>query len=199
MNPNSSQIRCGLSDKIAKFVIALYFAYVKHARTKIAVPLLFLGLFFVLGSWMHPFYVGVSHVRISQNQTEAQIEVRLFTDDIQQALKDRGLNFDPRKRDSATLRKLQKIFNQELALFAKNKAQQWDKISLTLIGFEEESEATWFYLEVPKLPAKVQSWRFQNTWLFKEHPEQVHVVHAEIGPDYRKSEQLNIKRSAFEF
>ncbi len=199
MKPNSSQIRWGLSDKIAKFVIALYFAWVKQARTKIAVPLLFVILFFVLGSWMHPFYVGVSHIRISQNQTEAQIEVRLFTDDIQQSLKDRGLNFDPRKRDSSTMRKLQKIFNQELALFAKNKAQHWDKLPLSLIGFEEESEATWFYLEVPKLPAKVTAWRFQNTLLFKEHPEQVHVVHAEIGPNYRKSEQLNIKRSVFEF
>ena len=70
---------------------------------------------------------------------------------------------------------------------------------MNLIGFEEESEATWFYLEIPKLPSKVQSWRFQNTLLFKEHPEQVHVVHAEIGPDYRKSEQLNFNRRSFEF
>ena len=70
---------------------------------------------------------------------------------------------------------------------------------LELIGFEEESEATWFYLESAELPAKAQSWRFINTLLLKEHPEQVHVVHAEIGPDYRKSEQLNIKRRSFEF
>ena len=150
---------------------------------------------------MHPFYVGVSHVRINKNQTEAQIEVRLFTDDIQLALKDRGIDFNPKlkMRDSVSLRKIQKIFNQELALFAKKKDQTWEKVPLTLIGFEEESEATWFYLEASRLPVKVQSWRFQNTVLFKEHPEQVHVVHAEIGPEYRKSEQLNLKRRSFEF
>lgn len=160
-----------------------------------------LGLILSLSSWMHPFYVGVSHVRINKNQTEAQIEVRLFTDDIQLALKERGIDFNPKlkMRDSLSLQKLQKIFRQELALFAKNKDARWQKVALNLIGYEEESEATWFYLEVPKLPTKVQSWKFQNTLLFKEHPEQVHVVHAEIGPEYRKSEQLNIKRNAFEF
>lgn len=162
---------------------------------------LVLGLILSLGSWMHPFYVGVTHVRINQNQTEAQIEVRLFTDDIQLALKERGIDFNPRlkMRDSLNLQKLQKIFRQELALFAKKRDANWEKLGLNLIGYEEESEATWFYLEVPKLPSKVQSWKFQNTLLFKEHPEQVHVVNAAIGPDYRKSEQLNLKRNAFEF
>jgi hypothetical protein len=80
----------------------LYFAGVKQKRTKIA----FLGFLTVLilslGSWMHPFYVGVSHVRINKNQTEAQIEVRLFTDDIQLALKDRGIDFNPKLSLSLT-------------------------------------------------------------------------------------------------
>ena len=173
----------------------------KQKRTKITYLGLGLGLILSLSSWLHPFYVGVSHVRINKNQTEAQIEVRLFTDDIQLALKDRGINFNPKlkMRDSAYLQKLQKIFRQELGLFAKKKDGSWEKVNLNLIGYEEESEATWFYLEVPQLPTKVQSWKFQNTLLFKEHPEQVHVVHAEIGPEYRKSEQLNLKRNAFEF
>ena len=150
---------------------------------------------------MHPFYVGLTHVRINQNQTEAQIEVRLFTDDIQLALKERGIDFNQRfkMRDSLSLQKLQKILRQELALFAKKRDTNWEKLGLNLIGYEEESEASWFYLEVPKLPSKVQSWKFQNTLLFKEHPEQAHVVNAAIGPDYRKSEQLNLKRNAFEF
>ena len=168
-------------------------------QTKITFTLIALAVFFTLVSWMHPFYVGVSHVRINQTQSEAQIEVRLFTDDAQNAFSERGVDFNPQKRDSTTLRKLQKIFNQELALFAKNKAQEWNRVPLQLIGYEEESEATWFYLECAALPAKAQSWRFMNTLLIKEHPEQVHVVHAEIGPEYRKSEQLNIKRRSFEF
>lgn len=157
-----------------------------------------LGSVFLL-SMMHPFYVGVTHVRISQNQQEAQIEVRLFTDDVQAFLKSKAIQFNPNKRDSVVLQKMQKVFSQHLALFAKNKANKWESVSLELIGYEEESEASWFYLEAVSLPSKVQQWRFQNTLLFKEHPEQVHVVHAEIGPDYRKSEQLNIKRSTFEF
>lgn len=184
---------------MARFVIALYFARVNQKRAKIILPALLLGLIFSLSSWMHPFYVGVTHVRINKNQTEAQIEVRLFTDDVQLALKESGVTFNPKKRDSTTLRKLQIIFNKELALFAKNKDQKWETTTMNLIGFEEEAEATWFYLEIPKLPGKIQSWKFQNTLLFKQHSEQVHVVHAEIGPEYRKSEQLNITRPSFEF
>ncbi len=184
---------------MVRFVIALYFARVNQKRAKITLPILLLGLIFSLASWMHPFYVGVTHVRINKSQTEAQIEVRLFTDDVQMAFKESGVAFDPHKRDTATLRKLQKIFNKELALFAKNKEQKWDRTNMYLIGFEEEAEATWFYLEIPKLPARIQSWKFQNTLLFKQHPEQVHVVHAEIGPEYRKSEQLNVTRTSFEF
>ena len=168
-------------------------------QTKIIFTVIAVAVFFTLVSWMHPFYVGVSHVRINQSQSEAQIEVRLFTDDVQNAFSQQGVVFNPQKRDTTTLRKLQKIFNQELALFAKNKTQEWSRVPLELIGFEEESEATWFYLESAELPAKAQSWRFINSLLLKEHPEQVHVVHAEIGPEYRKSEQLNIKRRSFEF
>ncbi len=167
--------------------------------TKLRISVIFTGIFLTMSAWMHPFYVGVTNVRINKIQTEAQIEVRVFTDDIQEALRAQGLDFSPRKRDSLVLRKVQNIMEKDVALFAKNKEGKWSKIPLELIGFEEESEATWFYLEAARLPAKVQSWRFQNTLLFKEHPEQIHVVSAEIGPEYRKSEQLNSKRTHFEF
>ncbi len=167
--------------------------------TKLGISMVFLGIFLAMSSWMHPFYVGVTNVRINKIQTEAQIEVRVFTDDIQEAFKAQGFDFSPRKRDSLALRKVQKILDKDVALFAKNKEGKWSKVPLELIGFEEESEATWFYLEAGHLPAKVQSWKFQNTLLFKEHPEQIHVVSAEIGPEYRKSEQLNVKRTQFEF
>jgi hypothetical protein len=153
----------------------------------------------VFSSWVHPFYVGISHVRINTKQSEAQIEVRLFTDDFQQAVKSEGLYFNPKKRDSLTINSLQVLMGKYVTLWGKDKDQQWIKVPLKLIGFEEESEATWFYLESAQLPQKISRWKFQNTWLFKEHPEQMHVVHAEIGSEYRRSEQLQGKKINFEF
>jgi hypothetical protein len=166
---------------------------------KLKKNLMLTGVLLVFWSFVHPFFLGITHVRINQNQTEAQIELRLFTDDVQRALKTHGIAFNPRVRDSATLSKLQNIMDQKIALWSKGKDTQWKKVPLVLLGFEEESEATWFYLECPELPVKTTRWKFQNTWLFQEHPEQIHVVHAEIGSSYRKSEQLHLKNPAFEF
>lgn len=158
-----------------------------------------LGMMFLCIAWVHPFFVGISHVRINSKQTEVQVEVRLFTDDFQSAVKPLGLNFNPRKHDSISMVKVQDLMNKYISLWSKGKDNHWVKVPLSLVGYEEESEATWFFLESDQLPSKTMKWKFQNTWLMKEHPEQMHIVHAEIGTDYRKSEPLNVKKTEFEF
>ena len=163
-------------------------------RTKLYLFALLVTLW-MISTAMHPFYVGVTQVKIIEGK-EVNMEVRVFTDDLQKSLLKKGITFSPFEV-SDSLKKLVEAFLLEyvdLKYKTERLPHTWVPAKLQLIGYEKEEDATWFYLELKKpLKNSANKWKLRNTLMMDDHDEQVHIVHAEKG-SLRVSEQLNRDR-----
>ena len=159
-------------------------------------------LFFltIIISAYHPFHVGVTQINIKDNR-DVQLEVRVFTDDIQKVMLSRGVRFNPENSDKKSKNEVERYLLKHLQLKTafKNLPHTWVPIHLKLVGFERESDATWFYLEPAEvLKQEAVKWRFSNTVLFDLFDDQMHVVNTSNG-EIRVSEQLHIERRSMDF
>ena len=163
-------------------------------RTKLHLFALLVTLWMVSTS-MHPFYVGVTQVKIIEGK-EVNMEVRVFTDDLQKSLLKKGISFSPLEFSDSLKKQVETYLLEYVKLNYKTERlpHTWVPAKLQLIGYEKEEDATWFYLELTK-PLKYSAfeWKLKNTLLMDDHEEQVHIVHAEKG-SLRVSEQLNRNR-----
>lgn len=163
-------------------------------RTKLHLFALLLTLW-IVSTAMHPFYVGVTQVKIIQGK-EVNMEVRVFTDDLQKSLLKKGISFSPLEVSDSLKKQVETYLLEYVKLNYKTEGlpHTWVPARLQLIGYEKEEDATWFYLELTK-PLKYSAfkWKLKNSLLMDDHEEQVHIVHAEKG-SLRVSEQLNLNR-----
>jgi hypothetical protein len=163
-------------------------------RTKLHLFALLLTLW-VVTTALHPFYVGVTQVKIIEGK-EVNMEVRLFTDDLQKSLLKKGITFSPLEVSDSIKKQVEVFLLEYVKLNFKTEglAHTWVPVKLQLVGYEKEEDATWFYLELTRpLKKSAFKWKLQNTLLMDDHDEQVHIVHAEKG-SLRVSEQLNKNR-----
>ena len=162
----------------------------------------YLALFFLtlIISAFHPFHVGVTQINIKGNR-EVQLEVRVFTDDIQKVMLSRGIEFNPENFDKQSKNEIESYLMKHLQLKTafKKLPHTWVPVPLKLVGFEKESDETWFYLEPAEvLKQEGVKWRCSNTVLFDLYEDQVHVVNTSNG-EVRVSEQLHIERRSMDF
>ena len=163
-------------------------------RTKLYLLALLVTLWMISSS-MHPFYVGVTQVKIIEGK-EVNMEVRVFTDDLQKSLLKKGITFSPLEVSDSLIKKVEVYLLEYVKLNYKTESipHTWVPAKLQLIGYEKEQDATWFYLELKKpLKNTAYKWKLKNTLLMDDHDEQVHIVHADKG-SLRVSEQLNRNR-----
>lgn len=124
----------------------------------------------------HPFYVSVTELQLTPKQ--AELSVRLFTDDFETVLsREPGnnkidlLKRQPKHIDSLVARYIRKQLLIELNL---------QPASFTYVGFEQEQDATWVHFEAPVTtpPANV---RLENHLLLSAFPAQQNIVHVQQG------------------
>lgn len=125
----------------------------------------------------HPFYLGVTDVKYSQKEKALQGSVKLFTNDLEDALRKLyKVNVDLiNGQDKATVTTiLQDYLYKHLAFKVNGKP-----VKYTLIGFEHESEALWMYIEgACPVPNSVD---IENTLLYDQIKTQINIVHCEVN------------------
>lgn len=167
----------------------------------------------LLGFISHPFFVGVTQIFIQTStavDNNCIVEVKLFTDDLQRALKEEnGVQFSPEKPSTQEIQThLSRYFNAhvKLSLLFQKKAKgkiTTLNVPLHVKGWSVEEEATWVYL-LPSKTIQYQSIKqlkqvhLENNALIKQLPSQTHIVHCFVNGN-RKTEQLTGERTKVDF
>ncbi len=174
---------------------------------------MFLCFPLLTGFIAHPFFVGVTQIFIETGKSidnNCIVEVKLFTDDLQRALKEEnGFQFSPEKpSNEETQTQLTRYFGTHVKLsmhFQKNAKGKITQLNIPLFvkGWSVEEEATWVYLLPSKkiqhqLIKSLQRVGVENNALFKQLPSQTHIVHCFVKGN-RKTEQLTGERTKVDF
>jgi hypothetical protein len=180
-------------------VLNLKGKYIRLLKTTPAVKGLFLVMTFILVSsfymMKHPFYMSVVDIKQDAKQQSLNISVRLFTNDLEDALrKTTGKSIDvlnPKNKteiDSIVFHYIKK----RLAIQVNGKLQM-----LHFIGYEKEEESVWAYLEIQKV-VKPKTLTVDTKLLYDFLSQQVNIVHAEINA-IKKSSKVTNPESRVEF
>lgn len=134
---------------------------------------LFLGILNVPTA-VHEFYVGMTEIRYSENAQSYQITLKLFTDDLEDAIYEKsGDSLNLGNPDELTEAD-SLIFNYLKAHFALHDESN-AILSLNEVGRETELDVTWIYLETQKMKP-LSSLRIKNDIFMEMHPEQTHII-----------------------
>jgi len=136
---------------------------------------------------IHPFHVGV--VEINHNAAEATLEVqcKLFTDDFEAVLSKvykRKADLIATSLHASMDSVVQHYLKTHLSLQVNGKT-----VSLNYLGFEQEREAVYVYLEVEKAPSMIEKAAVETSLLYELYDDQVNLIHFSTR-NMRKSAKL---------
>jgi hypothetical protein len=103
-------------------------------------------IFSVLFSLAHPYYVSVVQIDHNAKEKSLEISVRVFTEDIEQALKKSSganVNIIHPKDKAAADKIVYNYFQKHLRLTLNGKP-----VAFQYVGYELQSESVWSYFEV---------------------------------------------------
>jgi hypothetical protein len=135
----------------------------------------------------HPFHVSV--IEINHNAVDRTLEIscKIFTDDFEKSLaKNYKTKVDlinpPNKAAMDTL--VKKYLYSHLTIKANGKT-----VVFNYLGFENDHEAAYGYIEVPDVPA-VNIFDIHSSIMFDMFEDQMNIFHVTVGGK-RKSTKLN--------
>ena len=134
---------------------------------------LFLGMLNTSAT-MHEFYVGITEIRYSENSQSYQITLKLFTDDLENAIhKDSGdsLNLG----NSKELPQSDKLIFNYLKEHFSLEVENGNTLYLNDVGRETELDVTWIYFESQKMKP-LDAIRIKNDIFMEMHPDQTQIV-----------------------
>ncbi|RBL88645.1 hypothetical protein DF182_18930 [Chitinophaga flava] len=136
---------------------------------------------------LHPFYVSVTEITHNAAKKELEVSCRIFTDDLENTLKAQyNTTFDITK--PANRQQVDKLIadylSHHLQLTLDGKP-----VPLRFLGYKIEEDAVWSFLEADNVsaPKKVM---IKNDILYRQHPNQINMVHVIVGGK-RKSTKLD--------
>jgi uncharacterized protein DUF6702 len=150
-----------------------------------------LGLAFFLLSLGHPFYLSVTDLKYNEKEKAVQGSVKLFVSDLEDALKrQQGKTVDliHPKDTVQTKALLDAYLKKRLSFKINHKAYTYK-----LLGFEQEQEAVWMYIEVSGCPLP-KTVEIENTLLYDYITGQSNIVHMEVKGERKSSKVDNPDR-----
>ncbi len=132
---------------------------------------------FLLFSFKHPFYLSVTDLKYNLNTKVFEGSVKLFTNDFEKALKNelkQSVDLLHPKDPEQTKKWIEQYINKHLVI-----KSQAIKLSFKVLGFENEEEALWTYVESTTYP-KPENLEIENSLLFELLPEQSNIVQLEL-------------------
>lgn len=146
-------------------------------------------------AFMHPFFVSVVDVNHNAKEQTVELSIRIFTDDFEKALAQPNT-----KKVDLLDKKLEKANNELIkAYIAKNLQLNINgkPTQLQFLGFEQQQESIWVYLEQPNVPV-LQLLSINCTLLHTFNTKQINIVHAKSG-GVEKSFKLDYPNSKASF
>ena len=174
--------------------IAAYPKIITPAARGLFLSLIIIG-FSSFNVLRHPFFMCVTDIKHNIKQHSLNISIKLFTNDIENALKKTtGKPIDllnPKNKPEMEL----ELFNYIKKRFVLNNNQK--PITLDFIGYEKEDDVIWVYLEGKKVN-QPKNLKINTTLLYDYLPQQSNIVHAEIN-GVKKSSKVLYPESKIEF
>lgn len=171
-------------------------------NTPVAKGLFLLANIIVFSSFnsiKHPFYISVVEIKHDAKSQNLNISVKLFTNDIENALKKTS-----RPGVTKTIDLLNPKNKSEMETELMNYIKQRFSITINLkptnldfIGYEKEEDAIWIYLEVKKVN-QPKTLKINTKLLYDFLPLQTNIVHVEIN-GIKKSSKVTNPDSIIEF
>lgn len=154
------------------------------------VVLLTLGLIFSsFKSVFHPYYVSVTEVRIDTLKKSASISCKMFTDDLEDAL--RTIYKEP-----VELLKHNTLCDSLINVYVKERLEVsvgTKKLDYKFIGYEIEEESTWCYFE-STLSSAERSVLVNTSILYEFLPEQTNLLHCFFNNEKKSFKLVNPNR-----
>jgi len=163
-------------------------------RGKIYVMPLMILLMMMFTRFFHPFFVSVVEVEYVTKDREVGISCKIFSDDLEKAIKGFSkqdidiLKGDKKKNNEL----LEKYFATHLSISLDGKMY-----IPTYLGYENDKEATWIYLEVKNVPPPAKLDVLTDI-LYDYNKSQQNIIHC-ILDGKRQSYRLQFpeKKAAF--
>jgi hypothetical protein len=148
------------------------------------------------GKKAHPFHVSVTEVDHNQQEATLEMQCKLFTDDFEAAI---GKLYN-RKVDlvNASLHGSMDSLVRRYVLSHLQLTINGKILVPSYLGFEQEKEAVYVYVEYPKTPALIQEVAIFNNLLYDYYTDQINIVHFKSG-DKRKSVKLDYPDTTIRF
>lgn len=150
---------------------------------------------FCLFCSFHPFYLSVTEINYDTKQSDLQISVRIFTDDLENTLRNSSsTKIDLLNKDK--YQEMSKLVNQyvhskfNIKIDGKEIIYKW-------LGYERDEDAIWIYFESSKLP-KPSKIEVDNKLLYELYDEQMNIVKVNIAGK-KQSSKLNNPNFRFVF
>lgn len=155
--------------------------------------LLAFSVFFL--SARHPFYLSVTAIKHNVKDKSLNITCKLFTNDFEEALRKlykKKIDLIHGANRQEQEQYIQLYMQHHLRLKVNGKA-----LTYTLIGYEQEAEAVWCYLEATKTD-KIKILQVENTILYDFIKEQVNICQVEVK-GVQKSEKVSAPEKQMTF
>lgn len=145
----------------------------------------------------HPFHVSVIEINHNASEKSLEISCKIFTDDFEKVLaRNYSSKVDlinpPNKPAMDSL--VKKYIFSHLSLKVNGKP-----VTLSYVGFENENEAAYGYVEVSNIPS-VSSISVNTNIMYDQFDDQMNIMHITVNGN-RKSTKLNYpeKEASFSY
>ena len=145
---------------------------------------------------MHPFHGSVIEINQNINEKTLEISCKIYTDDFEKILvknynKKADLINPPNKPAMDSL--IKKYIFSHIAIQVNGK-----QVALSYIGFENESEAVYVYVQADNV-APLNKLEIATNLMYDLFDDQVNIIHLTIDGANRKSNKLNFPATSTEF
>lgn len=149
-------------------------------------------LIWPLWAFAHPFYFSLTQVDHNPQNQSLEVTIKLFTDDIEQALEAQGtdkLYLGDAKEHQSSDRYLTTYLEQHLQFWVNGKAATYQ-----YLGKEVELDVLWAYVEIDSVP-ELSTVKVLNNLLLEHFEDQQNVVQFRVG---NQKESMLLRKGSVE-
>lgn len=135
---------------------------------------------------VHDFHVSRTRIEYGAEQSEWQITLHLFIDDLELALEEKGspkLYLGTKRESDEADKYIQSYLEQYLKLFTAEEALEWEWLGKEV---SEDLTAFWIYLYVPEANVSTPL-RVRNKMFFDLYDDQQNMIQVADGSGRTKS------------
>jgi hypothetical protein len=145
-------------------------------RNKLIIAILTSVLF--TGFAMHPFYLGIVHLKYNSKSQSIETSVKLFVNDFEEALKktnNKPVDLINGKNKEELNKLIDSYLKTHLTCNVNGKAAVY-----TFIGYELEKDVAWIYIEYKNIKS-IKTVDIECSLLYDHFKQQTNIIRAEVN------------------